>query len=25
LWTPRSNRAAYLIAELLPDTQREIA
>ncbi|MFZ2158326.1 MAG: cobaltochelatase subunit CobN [Bradyrhizobium sp.] len=25
LWTPRSNRAAYLIAELLPEAQREIA
>jgi cobaltochelatase CobN len=25
LWTPRSNRAAYLIAELLPEAQKEIA
>jgi cobaltochelatase CobN len=25
LWTPRSNRAAHLIAELLPEAQREIA
>jgi cobaltochelatase CobN len=25
LWTPRSNRAAYLIAELLPGAQKEIA
>jgi cobaltochelatase CobN len=25
LWTPRSNRAAHLIAELLPETGKEIA
>jgi cobaltochelatase CobN len=25
LWTPRSNRAADLIAELLPNRQKEIA
>ena len=25
LWTPRSNRASYLIAELLPEAQKEIA
>jgi cobaltochelatase CobN len=25
LWTPRSNRAAHLIAELLPEAQKEIA
>jgi cobaltochelatase CobN len=25
LWTPRSNRAGYLIAELLPEAQKEIA
>jgi cobaltochelatase CobN len=25
LWTPRSNRAPYLIAELLPEAQKEIA
>jgi cobaltochelatase CobN len=25
LWTPRSNRAGYLIAEILPKAQREIA
>ena len=25
LWTPRSNRAAYLITELLPQAQKEIA
>ncbi|WP_213741465.1 cobaltochelatase subunit CobN [Bradyrhizobium sp. dw_411] len=25
LWTPRSNRAGYLIAELLPEAEKEIA
>ena len=25
LWTPRSNRAAHLVAELLPEAQKEIA
>ena len=25
LWAPRSNRAGYLIAELLPEAQKEIA